>query len=464
MTTLTLAGAVAVFRVITALLFAAGMGGLATAAVSWLSDSRGAGIEWVGNVTRLATEVAAVGLVAAVVAARRMPSIAEVRRDPPAAESIHPAQIVVLAALAVAALLQLPALSGWFREDRLLLLEIVETGRDPLRLDLVPAVILYSLPALAAALLTTCAITSLAGAVAPRRLALRFLTAGVTIQAGLWGIEYFVGRGIRDLGAAALRLMADAPPADTGGAVAWIQRHETVARSMLPMLTALVIGYVVAWVAALVARSRSPVGAAVTLPAPVMVAGIPPVIRSGPTPFDERFYVLRLRTGWRMAGLMFGRSLVAYTIQTIPPSSRSEFSFSWATGVLRREPGGPDLLRLNAGERHDVLKRAYDVSDPATGAVVGRLLPQSADWRIVDAIGQPVADVVQSSASFNETSYAITAGGQDLGRLVAVMGATAASAEVQIEFLPGSVGRFNRSLAIALAPLIEDRTRRQRLA
>jgi hypothetical protein len=44
------------------------------------------------------------------------------------------------------------------------------------------------------------------------------------------------------------------------------------------------------------------------------------------------------------------------------------------------------------------------------------------------------------------------------------MGATATSAEVQIEFLPASVDRFNRSLAIALAPLIEDRTRRQRLA
>ena len=92
-----------------------------------------------GNVTTLAAEVAAVGLVAAVVVARRVPSIAEVRRDPPAAESNHPAQIVLLAGLAVAALLQLPALFAWFMEDRLLLLEIVGTGRDPLRLDLVPA-------------------------------------------------------------------------------------------------------------------------------------------------------------------------------------------------------------------------------------------------------------------------------------------------------------------------------------
>jgi len=224
----------------------------------------------------------------------------------------------------------------------------------------------------------------------------------------------------------------------------------------------------VAWVAAFVTRSASPVVAAAALPAPpspapMPVAAIPPVLRSDPTPFDERFYVLRLRAGWRMAGLMFGRSLIEYTIQTVPPNSRFEFSFSWATGALRREPGGPDLLRLKAGERHDVLKRAYDVTDPATGAVIGRLLPQAADWRIVDAFGQPVADVVQSSASFNLTSYVITAGGEVLGRLVAVMGATAASAEVQIEFLPASVGRFNRSLAVALAPLIEDRTRRQRL-
>jgi hypothetical protein len=234
------------------------------------------------------------------------------------------------------------------------------------------------------------------------------------------------------------------------------------------MLTALVIGYLVAWSAAFMTRSTSPVAAAAMSPSPLpspvpmRVVGIPPVIRSGPTPFTERFYVLRLRAGWRMAGLMFGRRLIEYTVQTIPPSSRSEFSFSWATGVLRREPGGPDLLRLNAAERHDLLKRAYEVSDPATGAVIGRLLPQAADWQIVDAVGQRVAEVVQSSASFQQTSYVITAGGEELCRLAAVMGATAARAEVQIEFLPASDGRLERSLAIALAPIIEERARRAR--
>jgi hypothetical protein len=42
------------------------------------------------------------------------------------------------------------------------------------------------------------------------------------------------------------------------------------------------------------------------------------------------------------------------------------------------------------------------------------------------------------------------------------MGATAASAEVQIEFLPASDGKLDRSLVIALAPLLEERTRRSR--
>jgi hypothetical protein len=81
-----------------------------------------------------------------------------------------------------------------------------------------------------------------------------------------------------------------------------------------------------------------------------------------------------------------------------------------------------------------------------------------------DGQGQVIAEVLQSSASFQQTVYTLAAGGQELCRLTAVMGATAASAEVQIEFLPAAVGRLNRSLAIALAPLVEERARRRRRA
>ena len=468
--TVALVAAVAVFRVITGLVFSIGMGALAAGALSWFfASSAGAETAWVVNVSVLAGEVAAIGLAAAILARRRIPSIAEVRRTTEPRSSVHPVQMFVLVASGAGALLQVPALFAWFSEDRALLVEMLGTGRDPLRLDLVPAAVLYSLPTLAAALLVLCAATSIGGAFATRRLALRFLTAGVMLQVGVWGIEYLVGRGVRDLGAAALRLMADAPAADTAQAVAWIQRHDGVARSMLPMLTALVIAYVVTWIAAYVTGSTSPI-AAVALPAPaipaaaqMVVAGpIPPVLRSGPTPFDQRFYVLRFQPGWRIAGLMLGRSVIEYALQTIPPTSRSEFSFSWATGVLRRASGGPEIFRLQAAERHDLLKRTYVVSDATTGAVIGKLLPHAADWQIVGSDERPVADAVQTTASFQLTTWVVSASGEEWCRLVAVMGATAASAEVQIEFLPASDGRFDRSLAIALAPLLEERARRAR--
>ena len=473
MTTLALAAALALVRVIRALSFAIGMGALAAAVMSWLFRSSGdASRAWVQNVTTLAVEVAAVGLVTAVVSARRLPSTTEIQRRVVPAEANHPAAIIILAGLAIGAVLQLPVVLAWFSEDRALLLELTGPRTDPLGLYLVPEAILYSLPTLAAVLLLLFATTSISGSLASRPLAHRFLTAGVILQAGVVAIHYLVSRGVRDLSAAALRLMADAPPADTADAIAWISRHDAVAWSMTPRLAALFAGYVIALV---VARylTPSPVAAAVSAPpapfltpastTPTPMAGIPPLIPGGLEHFDEPFYVLRLRGGWSTAGLMLGRSFIDYTIQAIPPRSRSEFSFSWATGVLRRAPAGPELFRLQAAERHDLLKRAYIVSDPA-GAAIGKLVPQGDDWQIADGQGQVIAEVLQSSASFQQTVYTLAAGGQELCRLTAVMGATAASAEVQIEFLPAAVGRLNRSLAIALAPLVEERARRRRRA
>jgi hypothetical protein len=130
--------------------------------------------------------------------------------------------------------------------------------------------------------------------------------------------------------------------------------------------------------------------------------------------------------------------------------------------VLSRAPAGFELFRVQAAERHDLLKRAYRVSDSATGAAIGKLTPQGDDWQIADGQGNVIADVLQASASFQQTVYHITAAGQELCRLSAVMGATAAGAEVQIEFRPAWPGTINRSLAIALAPILEDRTRRAR--
>ena len=244
---------------------------------------------------------------------------------------------------------------------------------------------------------------------------------------------------------------------------------------MLPMLTALFD-----WLchgpcgrAYLVPRSTSQVAAAMAIPpAPFrrrppaprpIVAGTPPLIPSGVRrrlTSGSTFFALR--AGWRLAGLMFGRTLIDYTIQTVPPSSRSEFSFSWATGLLRRAPAGPQSPSVEAAERHDLLKRAYDVSDPVTGAVIGRFLPQGDDWHITDGLGRCWRMSCSRAPASIKPATPSRPLEKNVCRLVAVMGATAASAEVQIEFLPASDGRLERSLAVALAPIIEERARRAR--
>ena len=467
MNAVALAAALGVFRIIRALSFAAGMGALATAGVSLVFRLGGdASRAWVASVSTLAVEVAAIGLVTALVSARRLPSMTDIRRRIVPAEPNHPVLVILLAGLAVGVVLQIPVLLAWFTEDRDLLLELTGPRVDPLGLYLVPEAIVYSLPTLAAVLLVLFANTSISASLASRPLAHRFLTAGVILQTGFVAIHYLISRGVGDLSAAALRLMADAPPADTAGAIAWISRHDVVAQSMTPRLVALFVGYVtvlaVAWY---LAPSPSPITAAVAVPAASLeapLAAVPPLIPASAGYFDERFYVLRLRGGWGLAGLMLGRSFIDYTIQTIPPSSRSELSFSWATGVFKRAPAGPDLFRLQAAERHDLLKRAYVVSDAVTGAAIGKLLPRGDDWQIADGQGQVIAEVLQSNARFEQTTYTVTADGQEVSRLSAVMGATAASAEVQLEFLPAAVRSFDRSLVVALAPLVEERTRHRR--
>ena len=83
----------------------------------------------------------------------------------------------------------------------------------------------------------------------------------------------------------------------------------------------------------------------------------------------------------------FMRHYSVYDIQSVPATTRARFSFSWKTGVVRREPEGPDIFALGAGERQGVFGgRSYVVTD-ATGATLGTLKPASPEWVILDARG-----------------------------------------------------------------------------
>jgi hypothetical protein len=175
--------------------------------------------------------------------------------------------------------------------------------------------------------------------------------------------------------------------------------------------------------------------------------------------FDDSNYVLRLRRGF--LGLVFGRRLLEYEIQAVPPRSSQRASFSWATGTIRREPSGPDLVRVEPGERQGLFARAYNVSNGA-GAAIGVLVPDGPDWQIVDPLNQPLARASETHARFGQTRHAVVAKEIEVGRLTWTAGGTAAGNEVEVEFLPAIDQHLDRALLMALAPVLEDRARNAR--
>jgi hypothetical protein len=176
--------------------------------------------------------------------------------------------------------------------------------------------------------------------------------------------------------------------------------------------------------------------------------------------FNESNYLLRIRSSFLV--LILGRRFLSYDIETIPPRTGTRFSFSWSTGILRREPSGPALLQVNSSVGTGPLARTYDVLDPVTGARRAAFVPREAGWEIHDARGGRIADVTLTEERFELARFQILVGANNIARLTWSLGATAASSEVEIEFLSASDDVFDRTFAIALAPIVEHKTRRSR--
>ena len=93
---------------------------------------------------------------------------------------------------------------------------------------------------------------------------------------------------------------------------------------------------------------------------------------------------------------LFIRRHSNYDIRTIPPTSRGQFSFSWTTGVLRREPNGPDLLAVVPPRPPGLFTgREYVVVDAATRQNLASLIPRGSDWEIAHPSGSLIARVLQ---------------------------------------------------------------------
>ena len=407
----------------------------------------------------------AAALIIGAVAAKSwlMPGTAELIREPAPGEALPTPVIVALALLVVLTTLQVPAVVTWWDESLSLLRHVTGSARDPSGFSLVPAVVIGAAPALASGALLVFVVSSIVAVAAPAAIAPRLLGACLMLQGGLIGAHFAVERGVREL-AAVIRTFVDrSPDPELSARIgSWLTQYDQAAAAIRPRLLWLLAGSVLSVL--LAARRRQPrpeadlpaTIAAPPVPAPARVT--PPAAGHPSTDFDETAYTVRPRMG--LLGVLAWRH-AEYDIDAIPPSSRSHFRFSWRTGTMRRQPDGPDLLSVVSQRDLDTLgRKSYVVGDSQRGVPIGTLVPSGSDWDIRDASGAGVARVLELERGAGRARYVATAGDQEICRYVwGFAGLTAASAELQIEFLPGT-SRLHKGLTMALGPILEDRSRR----
>jgi hypothetical protein len=173
-------------------------------------------------------------------------------------------------------------------------------------------------------------------------------------------------------------------------------------------------------------------------------------------PFSREMYSVHPRAG--LLGLMF-RSYTVHDIRSVPRGEH--YAFSQQTGELRREADAMVIAHVNETERTSLLgPRARSVSDPATGVVLGALVPRGRDWEIKSAGGDVLTVVQFMRASSAFGSFVARMDDEEVCRFTwGTQGWTAFSAELLVEFHPTLKTRIDRRLLMVLAPLLERQAR-----
>jgi hypothetical protein len=246
---------------IRAIVLTGGLAALTAVAASFLMRlvTGGGRQAWVTPVQVFALEMAGAFLLAALGMAIFMPRAGDASRVDAGARRAPRAVLLMLAVLAAAAIAQAPSLAAWWAEDRTLLSGVFPGSSDPSGLSLIPAVVLLSLPAVAAVALVTFVLTSIVGLLGRAELAFGVLTACVCLQAGLVVGEQFLLHGMTSLGATVLDAIAKSPDAAASAQVTdWLARHDAAASGLCRRLIWILGGYTVtAAVGGLLTRRRA---------------------------------------------------------------------------------------------------------------------------------------------------------------------------------------------------------------
>jgi hypothetical protein len=384
---------------------------------------------------------------------------------------------IALGALAVIAVLQVPAVLSWSRANVILLGEMTG-GSDPMGLHLIPGVLLLVSPVVVSATLVTFAVSSVLAMSVRADLVPRTVTACVALQGGLVAGRSVLDRALRALSTAIQHLVDSAADLAASARLAdWLARYDHGAGSLRDRVGWVFAGYVLVLVAVWVFATRRPtsygipheraVTRAVAAPqvAPAVSGVAPPgaavrvAVGVSAAPFEERAYSVRPQTTWLAA---FRRSFPEYDITSVPPMARARFTLSWTTGVLRRAPSGPDLLRIGRSRSGGPFAPAsYTVADAATGAPIGSVVPADGEWEIRGPFDEPLARVRAIDEGVGRARYVATDRGEEVCRFVwGFAGLTAASAEMHVELLRAAEHRIHTALAIVLGVVLDVQARR----
>lgn len=392
-----------------------------------------------------------------------------------------PAHVTVLLVLLCGfAMLQVPGVVSWWRAEQAILAAVLPERPHPSGFEYIPMALAYALPSLATLTLVLFAITSLLGIVAPSKLSPRVIAAGVLLQTGYIAASVIVSAEMHGIGAALAPVLADDPDAARTLAL-WMTTHEGAAGATSQRLVWTCAGYVFAAVVAAlspateISPAELPVdverpGASMPAFANVTVnaqtrdtASYVPMRSDTSAVFDESQYSVHPRL--TLIEGLFTRTCNDFEIRCIPHTTRKWFSFSWTNGLLRQHPARKDLAKITPADSPGLFwERRYELVEPATGQILARFVPRGEDWEITDPSDVLIAHVLRDSKHGIVKFRAMIGEAEAVRFKWALAGLSVYSAQLEIEFLTSPDKQppsLDRVLAIAIAPILEQRVRIQ---
>jgi hypothetical protein len=452
----------AFFRATTVLLVSAGAAALLGSPFVMQSSAEWA--EWLTPVRRTSLALGSAFLVGGIGAVVMAPAFRDFLRLPDRDERAPAAMIALLAALAAIAAAQLPTLMAWWADSALIVNQLRPTRPDPLGLWVIPAAFVVAPPVLASVAIGLVIATAIGVATLQESTARAVWRTGLTLQAGL-----VIGSALAlpEIRALALRVLDALRSGPDGAIVTAIEealtRQDLFASGLLLRFEWLLAGCFATgaflWESPAVPDEQPgagvPSSAARFAPATLAVpVGLRPAQVSNATMDD---YLVRVRSPWILAAL----HVVPLDYDIAPAGTRrgERFVFAGKTGMLQRASDGQPILHVDRQLRL-ALSSACVMTTPSDGRVVASFEPEGNDWAVLDPTGRTIARVLEVRRGEWYARYRLVVDETDECLFTwGMQGFGVWTSQMEVEFLSGERPRFDRTVALAFAPMLERRSR-----